>query len=303
MEPTDRMEVKLCKAGIQGNSNSFNNFIDGNNCSNLYEVTAYGKTVLHLAPKSGKTDVAKKILKVKDLKLLILYRKNKNDETGLHIAARLGYFDFLKLLMDQSKEEEVETGMKLLRFENKEGNTVLHKAARNGHLNIVDLLLKEDPILLILVNKAAESPFFVAVDRGLFKIAMLMLQTDSPDGCSHLGGNNMNALHAAVLRKVVFGNNSSLGQLRRFSTIWSFLIPFLYIFTPLVKKETLQAKFTEMETLKMKVLFALIVVLMAVQNVKAVEAPAPSPTSDATTTLFVPTMLASLLALAIGLLF
>jgi uncharacterized integral membrane protein len=51
----------------------------------------------------------------------------------------------------------------------------------------------------------------------------------------------------------------------------------------------------------MRVFLAIVVVLMAVsavQNVAAAEAPAPSPTSDATT--FVPAVLASLVALAFG---
>ncbi|KAF3442225.1 hypothetical protein FNV43_RR16141 [Rhamnella rubrinervis] len=59
-----------------------------------------------------------------------------------------------------------------------------------------------------------------------------------------------------------------------------------------------------MEALKMRVLFALVVVLMAVsavQNVAAADAPAPGPSSDAA--VFVPAVLASFAALAFGLLF
>ncbi|XVF30808.1 hypothetical protein REPUB_Repub16aG0090400 [Reevesia pubescens] len=68
-------------------------------------------------------------------------------------------------------------------------------------------------------------------------------------------------------------------------------------------------KFTEttstMEALRMRLFFAMVIVLMAVstvQNVSAADAPAPSPTSDATIT-FVPTVFASLVALAFALLF
>ncbi|KAJ6858401.1 arabinogalactan protein 13-like [Populus alba x Populus x berolinensis] len=59
-----------------------------------------------------------------------------------------------------------------------------------------------------------------------------------------------------------------------------------------------------MEALKMRVFLAIMVVLMAasaVQNAAAADAPAPSPTSDAST--FVPAAFASLVALAFGLLF
>ncbi|KAF9688584.1 hypothetical protein SADUNF_Sadunf01G0003500 [Salix dunnii] len=57
----------------------------------------------------------------------------------------------------------------------------------------------------------------------------------------------------------------------------------------------------KMEAMKMKVFAVLMVVLMAfsaMQEAAAADAPAPSPTSDAT--IFVPTFLASLVALAFG---
>ena len=59
-----------------------------------------------------------------------------------------------------------------------------------------------------------------------------------------------------------------------------------------------------MEAMRMRLFFALVVAVMAVsavQNVAAADAPAPSPTSDAT--IFVPAVFASLGALAMGLLF
>ncbi|KAL3534023.1 hypothetical protein ACH5RR_007544 [Cinchona calisaya] len=61
-----------------------------------------------------------------------------------------------------------------------------------------------------------------------------------------------------------------------------------------------------MEAMKMKVVVVAVMMMMAmafsaVQNVAAVEAPAPAPASDAS--LFVPTVFASVAALAMGLLF
>ncbi|KAK2979146.1 hypothetical protein RJ640_029304 [Escallonia rubra] len=59
-----------------------------------------------------------------------------------------------------------------------------------------------------------------------------------------------------------------------------------------------------MEAAKMNLFVAVVMMLMAlsaVQNVAAAEAPAPSPTSDAAA--FVPAALASVAAIAFGLLF
>ena len=53
-----------------------------------------------------------------------------------------------------------------------------------------------------------------------------------------------------------------------------------------------------MESMKMKLFVALVVMLMVVSNVAAQEAPAPAPTSDAS--VFVPTAVASLVALSFG---
>ncbi|KAJ7971887.1 Arabinogalactan peptide [Quillaja saponaria] len=83
-------------------------------------------------------------------------------------------------------------------------------------------------------------------------------------------------------------------------------LPIFYHFLALEKKKLSgkiqsKGKFTDMDALKMKFVFALAVALMAVQNVTAAEGPAPSPTSDAT--IFVPTMFAALVALAIGFVF
>ncbi|KAE9586544.1 hypothetical protein Lalb_Chr24g0403101 [Lupinus albus] len=59
-----------------------------------------------------------------------------------------------------------------------------------------------------------------------------------------------------------------------------------------------------MEALKMKIFLALMVamVVMAATSVSASDAPAPSPASDATS-LFVPTLFVSLIALVFGFLF
>lgn len=56
-----------------------------------------------------------------------------------------------------------------------------------------------------------------------------------------------------------------------------------------------------MESMKMKLFAAVIVMSMAVSNVAAQVAPAPAPASDAT--VFVPTVVASVVALSFGFLF
>ncbi|XP_049369499.1 arabinogalactan protein 14-like [Solanum verrucosum] len=60
-----------------------------------------------------------------------------------------------------------------------------------------------------------------------------------------------------------------------------------------------------MEAMKMNVLLVVVMIVLValseIQNVVAADAPAPAPASDAT--LFIPTVFASLVALAFGILF
>lgn len=173
--------------------------IDGNEDVNLNltQLTEGGNSVLHVAAKSGKVQIARRILAI-DSQPSLLYKKNKKGDTALHIAARLGHFNMTKLLITCANDREVEAKMELLRMENLEKNTALHEAIKNDYYDIMQLLIKEDPGLTSLTNNAGESPLFLAVDRGFYKIAIHMLEA-VPE-CSNVGRKSMNVLHAAVIR-------------------------------------------------------------------------------------------------------
>ena len=86
----------------------------------------------------------------------------------------------------------------LLRMKNLEKNTAPHEAIRNDHYDIVELLIREDPELASFTNNFGESSLFLAVDWGFYKIPLHIIET-VPE-CSYGGRNNMNVLHAAVIR-------------------------------------------------------------------------------------------------------
>ena len=116
-----------------------------------------------------------------------------------HIAARLGHLDMTELLITTcAKEQEAAEKFLLLRKRNLEENTTVHEAIRNNHYDIVKLLIWEDPELASFTNNAGESPLFLAVDRGFFKIAHYII--DTVPKCFYGGRNNMNVSHAAVIR-------------------------------------------------------------------------------------------------------
>ncbi|XP_030951578.1 ankyrin repeat-containing protein At5g02620-like isoform X2 [Quercus lobata] len=189
------MDAGMFKAAIDGNDG----FFDEAGGVNLFlrQVTAEGNSILHVAAKSGNAQITKRVLAI-DSQQSLLYMKNWKGDTALHIAARLGHIDMTKLLITCANDREVEVQMELLRMENLEKNTALHEAIKNDHYDIMQLLIKEDPSLTFLTNNAGESPLFLAVDRGFYKIAIHILEA-VPE-CSNVGRKSMNVLHAAVIR-------------------------------------------------------------------------------------------------------
>ncbi|XP_022720033.1 ankyrin-3-like [Durio zibethinus] len=197
------MDPKLYKAVMSGDKNPFNELTKLDPSILLKVTISQEDTILHVAAKFKQKELAEEILK---LQPSLVYQRNSKGDTPLHIAARLGseeavefFIDFWNKTPSASREvvEGALTEEKLLRMVNLEKETALHEAVKNYHYRVVEMLIKEDPELAEFTNNAGESPLFLAVDRKFVNIAKLILQVDQ---CSFDGRNNMNALHAAVVR-------------------------------------------------------------------------------------------------------
>ncbi|XWS58375.1 hypothetical protein CRYUN_Cryun08bG0028800 [Craigia yunnanensis] len=197
------MDPKLYKAVMSGDQNSFNELTKLDPSILLKVTTSQEDTVIHIAAKFKQKEMAEKILK---LQPSLVYQRNTKGDIPLHIAARLGSEETVELFIGFSNktwasrevvEGELADQEKLVRMVNLKKETALHEAVKNYHYRIVEMLIKEDPELTELTNVAGESPLFLAVDRKFVDIAKLILQADQ---CCFDGRNNMNALHAAVVR-------------------------------------------------------------------------------------------------------
>ncbi|XP_060972273.1 uncharacterized protein LOC133038204 [Cannabis sativa] len=132
---------------------------------------------------------------------LLAFQPNKKGDTPLHLAAKLGNESFAVVLIDHAKtlghDGDYRNLLRKVNYEKE--NTALHEAVINGQFEIAKWLIREDPTLTSLVNKAGESPLFLAVEGRFYEIASIILDTTFPD-CSVLGGNGMTVMHAAVIR-------------------------------------------------------------------------------------------------------
>ena len=211
--------ARLFDDAIYGNIDSFKREIREGALISLEHVTPSGNCILHVAAKSGHAQIMERVLDSL-YPHSPLYATNCKGNTALHIAASLGYLDVSEFLITRAIDQEAEVKRLLLKAQNVELNTALHLAVKHDHYEIVDLLIRNEPGLTSITNKAGESPLFLAVDRGFFEIARRILETRE---CSDGGRNNMNVLHAAVIRAEISECISSTMSPRRFLLLYIYI--------------------------------------------------------------------------------
>ncbi|CAN6926848.1 unnamed protein product [Brassica oleracea] len=192
------MDWRLLTAAAKGETNllALANF----HHSDFDKVTPHNNNLLHIAAKHQRLDFAAAIL---DLRPSLLLGENNNGDTPIHVAASVGSFQVLQLLLSSANLDIENRGItkQLLRTTNKQNDTALHVALKSGHVDVAKLLSEQDTGLLDMANNNNESPLYLAIERGLFDIADHILAT-SPS-VSSTGPKGMNALHAAVDSDIV----------------------------------------------------------------------------------------------------
>ncbi|XP_042486311.1 alpha-latroinsectotoxin-Lt1a-like [Macadamia integrifolia] len=173
------------------------------------QETPQKNTVLHVAVQvasarneKGPYFEKEKIEEICKICPALIRRVNSKGDTPLHIAARGGRSDIVKLLVDEDAIPR-----SLVTMVNSKKDTALHEALRNHHLfdrkyqneylEVVKTLLQKEPELSNFINDAGESPAFMATREGLCDFLVVILNLDC---CKEYGGpGKSTALHAAVL--------------------------------------------------------------------------------------------------------
>ncbi|XAR49477.1 hypothetical protein NMG60_11032698 [Bertholletia excelsa] len=170
-----------------------------------FQTTPTNNTILHVAAQFGRCHCVEEALRICPG---MLRMANRRGETALHIAAREGHTQIVKVLIEHAKlEKDIESGIgakeELMRMKNKTEDTPMHLAASNRHVEVVKLLAGEDPGYSYSGNRAGESPLYLAVERGFSDVVVAILKTCS--STAHGGPGGRTALHAAV-----FCNNQAM---------------------------------------------------------------------------------------------
>ena len=199
------MDSKLYNAAMTGDLLFLESLNEDANSNFLCQVTPKKNTVLHVAVEFNQSKIVEALTHRCPL---LFYQANSKGDTPLHIAARVGCAEIIRIFIShaQTLEVDVESGQveshkEFLRMVNVDKDTALHCAARNGHYQSVELLIEADLELSDLANNADESPLYLAASRDFTDIAKLILNA-SPSSTSHVGPNGITALHATLYCKI-----------------------------------------------------------------------------------------------------
>jgi len=166
------MDPVLFKAAEAGNIGPFENYQ-----TRLDQLlTADENTILHvyLGNQRREPESTYFVDKILEMCPPLLLQANKKGEIPLHLAARYGHSNVVKVLIDCAKalptdpESGVSEAKKMLRMTNEEQDTALHEAARNRRSHVVEILTKEDPEFSYSANVHGETPLYIAASIGWF---------------------------------------------------------------------------------------------------------------------------------------
>jgi hypothetical protein len=164
---TTYMDPVLFKAAEAGNIDPFENYQ-----TRLDQLsTPDENTILHvyLGNQSREPEFTDFVDIILEMCPPLLLQANKKGEIPLHLAARYGHSNVVKVLIHRAKalptdpESGVTEAKKMLRMTNEEQDTALHEAARNRRSHVVEILTKEDrPELSYSANVHGETPLYIA---------------------------------------------------------------------------------------------------------------------------------------------
>ena len=136
----------------------------------------------------------------------LLLQVNAKGDTPLHVAAKFGHSDIVRVLVERAKlpqheneelESRVGAARQMIRMTNNEKNTALHEAVCHQNVDVVELLTKEDPDYQYSANNYGKTPLYMAADyRSSNMVLALFVNSTS---VSHEGPNRKTALHAAAM--------------------------------------------------------------------------------------------------------
>ncbi|PRQ33863.1 putative ankyrin repeat-containing protein [Rosa chinensis] len=202
-----RDDTPLHSAARSGNMAVVKDILENTGEEELKELLAKqnssAETPLYVASEYGYVDLVREMIKYYDLATAGVKARNGFD--ALHIAAKQGDMDVLKILMDAHPELTMtvdlsnttalhtaanqghievvnfllEAGSSLATIARSNGKTALHSAARNGHLEVMKALLEKEPGIATRTDKKGQTALHMAAKGQNLEVVELLINADS----------------------------------------------------------------------------------------------------------------------------
>ena len=129
----------------------------------------------------------------------LVWNKNKDGDTPLHLAARFKHKEVVKLFLKQAMKMGKQDVMQMVRLKNKKKNTILHEAARVGP-DVVKLIVEADTFCVHEANEVGETPLYLAAESGYTASVATIFDSCHPLAfcLDYKGPCGHTPLHAAV---------------------------------------------------------------------------------------------------------
>ncbi|PQM36407.1 protein ACCELERATED CELL DEATH 6-like [Prunus yedoensis var. nudiflora] len=162
----------------------------------LSRLSPHKNTFLHIAASFGHAKLAAEII---HLHKPLLFEKNFEGDTALHMTAKAGDLDTANTLLREAPGAENADVVFMLRtWKNDEENTPLHEALIHGHQSVAKCLIEAYPAFSFYVNKEAKSPLYLAAEEGFDEIVKL-INKKAVEKKPEVRVNGKSPLHAAIL--------------------------------------------------------------------------------------------------------
>ncbi|ONI17052.1 hypothetical protein PRUPE_3G135200, partial [Prunus persica] len=162
----------------------------------LSRLSPHKNTFLHIAASFGHAKLAAEIIHIHKP---LLFEKNFEGDTALHITAKAGDLDTANTLLREALgAENADEVFMLLTLINDAQNTPLHEALIHGHQSVAKCLIEAYLAFTYLINKEEKSPLYLAAEEGFDEIVKLINKKaveKKPEVCV----NGKSPLHAAIL--------------------------------------------------------------------------------------------------------
>lgn len=186
-----RDDTPLHSAARAGTLNAVKEILVGTSEEKLAELlskqNASGETAMYVATEYGYVELVKEMIMYYDLESAEIKARNGFD--ALHIAAKQGDLDIVKVLMEGHPELSMTVDMS--------NTTALHTAAAQGHVEVVDYFLESVSSLASIAKSNGKTALHSAARNGHVQVLKSLLSKELGSAI-RTDKKGQTALHMAV---------------------------------------------------------------------------------------------------------